>query len=79
MEPFRFDRLVKSLASVDRRRGLLRLLLRGPPAAGLATRREEASGQGVNGAKVGRGGYGGIRSGVCPRRQVGPAAPQAAV
>ena len=55
MESDRFDRLVKSLASVDTRRGLLRLLPSGPLAAGLATRREEASGQGVNGAMVSGG------------------------
>jgi hypothetical protein len=60
MESDRFDRLVKFLASVDTRRGLLRLLLSGPLAPDLATRREEASGQGVNGAMVG-GGRGRLR------------------
>jgi hypothetical protein len=49
MESDRFDRLVKFLASVDTRRGLLRLLLSGPLAPDLATRREEASGQGQRG------------------------------
>ena len=34
MEADRFDRLVKSLASVDTRRGLLRVLLSVPLAAG---------------------------------------------
>jgi len=49
MESDRFDRLVKSLALVDTRCGLLRLLLSGPLAAGLATQLEEASGQGATG------------------------------
>jgi hypothetical protein len=60
MESDRFDRLVKSLALVDTRRGPLRLLPSGPLAAGLANRREEASGQGVNGTMVG-GGRGRLR------------------
>ena len=62
MESDRFDRLVKSLASADTRRGLLLLLPSGLLAAGLATRREEASGQGATGrwsAGAG-GGYGAI-------------------
>jgi hypothetical protein len=59
MESDRFDRHVKSLAA-DTRRDLLPLLLSGPLAPGLATRREEASGQGVNGAMVG-GGRGRLR------------------
>ena len=49
MESDRFDRLVKFLASVDTRRGPLRLLPSGPLAASLANRREEASGQGATG------------------------------
>jgi hypothetical protein len=48
MESDRFDRHVKSLAA-DTRRDLLPLLLSGPLAPGLATRREEASGQGQRG------------------------------
>ena len=60
MESDRFDRLVNSLASVDTRRGPLRLLTSGPLAAGLTTRHEEASGPGSNGAMVG-GGRGQLR------------------
>ena len=56
MESDRFDRLAKSLASVDTRRGLLRLVLSSPLAAGLATRFEAASGQSGNGA-IGRVGH----------------------
>ena len=56
MEADRFDRLVKSLASVDTRRGLLRVLLSVPLVAGLGTRLEAASGQSGNGAIVGGGG-----------------------
>jgi hypothetical protein len=56
MEADRFDRLVKSLASGDTRRGLLRVLLSVPLVAGLGTRLEVASGQSGNGAIVGGGG-----------------------
>jgi hypothetical protein len=68
MESDRFDRLVKFLASVDTRRGPLRLLPSGPLAAGLANRREEASGHRATGrwsAGVG-GGYGAISTGMTP-------------
>lgn len=45
MESHQFDRLAKSLISGDTRRGLLRFLLGGSLAVGLATQLEEASGK----------------------------------
>jgi hypothetical protein len=74
MESDRFDRLVKSLVSSDTRRGLLRLLL---SRAGGGSRDPARGGEraGGNGAMVGRGGHGGIRSGMTPaeRRTSGSA------
>jgi hypothetical protein len=65
MESDRFDRLVKSLASVDTRRGLLRLLLSGSLAAGLATGTRRRAGRGATGRRsAAGGGHGASRSGM---------------